>query len=192
MLNHYLNVLDSGTLYFSGCEGCMNSCCDGSRFAYLPLILEDFEEVYEYFPIVFAYVDRELRALILMSDKSGKCRYFNGYGCVLYDKRPPGCRLYPMTPFYNQLFIDTTCPGVTTQSDHTLLVSSPHINPNFYHHRLKDFEIKRALTSNYMQSLIGSFESIGLFYGLELLKYIGEKDDQYIQMHTISLQHLAT
>lgn len=187
----YINIQDLSTLYFSGCSGCTYSCCDGSRFAFLPLILEDFEEVYPYFPIVFAVIERDLRALILLSDSTGKCHYFNGQSCVLYDKRPPGCRLYPLTPFYDQILIDSSCPALTHEPS-TPLVSSGTIHADFYHHRLEGFEMKRQATAAYLSKLQTDLNSLGEFRGIELFRYTGDIDDPYIQMHRKSLELFKT
>ena len=55
-------------LKFSTCDGCPSNCCTGSHgFALAPLILEDFKETYERFPILFANVDQVFKAVFIFT-----------------------------------------------------------------------------------------------------------------------------
>lgn len=48
--------IKSHNLFFNGCATCEGSCCNGTKgFVASPLIVEDFEAVYQNFPIVFKY-----------------------------------------------------------------------------------------------------------------------------------------
>lgn len=185
----YVSIATIDRLYFSGCAGCTTSCCNGSRFAFLPLILDDFAEVYHHFPIVFAQLDGQWRALILLSGENGQCRYYHNGVCHLYDNRPPGCRLYPITPFYDDVLVDLSCPAVTPQGT-TLLASTDTIDTSFYHHRLDHFESKRRRTFDYIAQLEGSFSPIGEEKGVIYCRYDGARNDPFIQMHFDSLSRI--
>lgn len=185
-MNHYVSITKIDQLFFSNCYGCQSSCCDGSRFLFLPLILEDFEEVYPYFPIVFAQINGEMRALILLIGENGTCRYYQSGECVIYNHRPPGCRLYPFTPYFEDILVDVSCPAVSETSGQFLAAPS-HINTAFHHKRLIDFEAKRQTTVEYIRQLNDSFESIGEINTMVLLRYTGELNDAYMQMHFQSL-----
>lgn len=188
MLSRYASTKQIDELYFSNCSSCVTSCCDGSRYLFLPLILEDFEEVYQYFPIVFAQIDGEYRALILLVDETGQCRYHQSGICAIYDTRPPGCRLYPITPYYEETLVDLSCPAVTKEGGN-FLASQAHIGNSFYHQRMENFESKRQKSTIYIDQL-DSFDLIGSVGGVTLYKYNGEIRDKYITMHMHSLVFL--
>jgi len=175
-------------LYFSNCNGCMNACCDGSRFSFSPLILNDFEEVYQYFPIVFGKISMEWRMLIVIAQYES-CRYYKDSQCTIYDKRPPGCRIYPLTPYYEDILVDTACPAINTNYG-IFLANKNTINSDFYHIRLDNFEQKRRETVKYLQNLNEEFKILGTINGLDIYGYSGERKDQYITMHRESLRWL--
>ncbi len=181
----YISITRAPELRFSGCAGCLNSCCDGSRFLFSPLILEDFAEVYTLFPIVFAKIQQRWRPLIRLAQEGGGCRYHTPQGCAIYDRRPPGCRLYPFSPYYEDLLIDTSCSGVGTHEG-VLLVCGNRINTDFYHTRLENFETKRQKSEARWNRGEGDYTPLGTFGGIELFRYVGEEDD-YARMHRESL-----
>lgn len=185
----YRSISQIQELYFSHCNGCMNSCCDGSRFSFSPLILNDFEEVYEHFPILFGKITEEWRILIAIA-QNGSCRYYQEHQCTIYDKRPPGCRIYPLTPYYEDILVDTACHAVNICNG-VFLANINQVNSDFYHERLENFENKRRKTVEYIQELNGEFELLGVINGLEIYAYSGEREDQYITMHRESLRWLS-
>lgn len=189
MQKRYITLSTVEQLYFSGCAGCQNSCCDGSRFIFLPLILDDFEEVYSYFPIVFTLIQEEWRALILMANENSSCHYYQDGYCTIYEHRPPGCRIYPINPYYNDILIDTSCHAVNTKEG-LFLASKEEINSSFYHKRLDNFEIKRQRSEDYLKQLQEGFELIGEIAEMKLYQYSGEENDHYITMHRKSLKML--
>lgn len=189
MQHSYVSITAIDTLFFSSCEGCLNSCCDGSRFHFAPLILDDFIEVFRYFPIVFGRIAQEWRPMILFSGDGEACRYFKEGRCGGYEHRPPACRIYPLTPYYEDILIDTSCHTVCSEKG-AFLASPGTINTDFYHQRLENFEMKRQATQRYMAELAEQFELVGEKGGVEYYRYTGPIRDQYIQMHEDSLRLL--
>ena len=189
MQHAYVSITEIDRLNFSSCEGCRSSCCDGARFLFAPLILEDFEEVYRHFPIVFGNIVDEWRALLLFSVKDGPCRYYKEGACEIYAHRPPACRLYPLTPFYEDVLIDTSCHAISSEQG-KFLASKEQISSDFYHKRLEGFEVKLQETQAYLNALGESFEPLSMIGGIAVCGYRGEKDDEFLQMHRSSLELL--
>jgi uncharacterized protein len=190
MQNRYISLSLIEQLYFSGCSGCQNSCCDGSRFLFSPLILHDFEEVYSYFPIVFTPIQGEWRALIIIAGEDSACHYHQEGHCTIYEHRPPGCRLYPINPYYDDILIDTSCHAIGTEPG-IFLASKKEINSSFYHKRLDNFDIKRCQSEDYLKRLENGFEPMGEIGEMIVYRYSGEEDDPYIRMHRESLELLS-
>lgn len=172
-------------LCFSSCHGCTSSCCDGSRFLFAPLILEDFDEVYRAFPIVFAKLSGEWRIVMMMGD-NGKCRYYHDNRCTVYDSRPPSCRIYPLSPYFDDILVDTACPAVNPAYG-SPLADDGRIHPDFDHRRLQNFDAKRQKTVAYLRQLTAHLRPIGQRNGIDVYRYDGPMDDPYIRMHRTSL-----
>lgn len=189
MQHTYVSITQIDQLYFSSCEGCTLSCCDGSRFLFAPLILEDFEEVYPYFPIVFGQINDEWRTLILFTLGSGGCRYHKEGKCEIYDSRPPACRIYPLSPYYEDILVDTSCHAIRTEGGE-FLASNGALSSSFYHKRLEGFEAKRQATQGYLKTLEAGFKPLGVIGGMRVFRYSGEEDSHYLRMHYDSLRLL--
>ena len=187
MHNPYITITQITHLNFTNCEGCLTPCCDGSRFLFAPMILDDFDEVYQNFPIVFAKISDELRILMVLSKEDGPCRHYENKQCSIYDKRPPSCRLYPLNPFDDDILIDTTCKALS-DNDGVFFASNNSINSQFYHKRLENFKSKREDTARYLQTIVHDLTVIGELGGLLLYKYTGALKDKYIDMHRSSLK----
>ena len=88
---------------FNNCNGCLSRCCDGKEGTILSqLILDDFEVVSKYFPILFTFGDMGyLKANILFSDGKSFCPYIKNYQCTIYEDRPSICRVYPLSPSHD-------------------------------------------------------------------------------------------
>jgi len=183
----YKSLTKIEKMHFSSCEGCETPCCDGKRFYFIPLILEDFIEVYKNFAIVFAQINDEWRMLMLLSKDEKGCCYFVDSKCSIYDERPPGCHLYPLTPFYDDVLVDTSCPAINEKSEGEFFDSQQGINSNFYHHRLENFNEKREKSNSYLQDIVADMQSIGEVNGIEVFKYSGSREDTFISMHKESL-----
>ena len=193
-IGSYLNV-EGFDFYFSGCESCDKRCCDGrAGYAITPLIVDDFEEVYKNFPIVFASINDVFRPIMLLNDGNSTCSYLDEKGmCSIYENRPPSCKLYPISPYFDEVFIDSSCPGVGGEATDMEIVKNGKVSSEFYHKRLENFSQKLQKTSDFMKDLVeeeNSFEVIGEVSGVILFKYIGLKSNKYVKMHQDSMLHL--
>ena len=190
----YINV-EGLDFYFTGCQTCDKRCCDGKMgYAITPLVVDDFAEVYKNFPILFATVNDVFRPVMLLNDGNSKCSYLDENGmCSIYDQRPPSCKLYPVSPLFDQVLIDSNCPSVSGEIVGKEIIKEGKVTNEFYHQRLEDFPQKLQKTSDVMKNLVAdkdAFEVIGEVSGVILFKYVGEKENEYVTMHHNSLLHL--
>jgi len=193
-IGSYLNVAGND-FYFSGCESCDKRCCDGKMgYALTPLIADDFAEVYKFFPIAFGEVNGVFRPLMILNDGNSTCTYLQENGqCGIYENRPPSCKLYPISPFFDEVYIDSNCPSVNAEGMGIAVVQEGKVTPPFYHQRLENFSQKLEQTSQMMQELVQNqedFEPLGEVSGVLLYKYVGSVKNQYVTMHHESLLHL--
>lgn len=178
-------------LYFKGCDACGGTCCNGAKgFTAAPLILEDFEAVYRHFPIVFSFKEEALVAYVLLNDGKGHCPYFEDKRCSIYDQRPPACKLYPISPYFEHILVDTSCPSVNAHSG-TLLCHNGVLEKTFYTKRLENFVAKKEATERFFANLEHKedFAYLGDVSGLPLYQYIKQSESEYIHMHKASLKH---
>ncbi len=174
------------TYFFGGCEGCIECC----KYPFIPLVLDDFEDVYRFFPILFTYINDELRAVILLGDKEG-CRYLTDNGCAIYEDRPPSCRLYPITPFFDNIFIDTSCPGLAKTG--AAIVEHGIISEAHRHTRLNDFSKKLIKTKDFLSAISGTLVPIGDKKGFLMFTASGQVDGEHarlLELHKKSLKFL--
>ena len=167
--------------YFAGCEGCEVNCCE--RFKFIPLILEDFKEVYQFFPIFFSFFDNEIIPIIELGED--RCRYFKNNRCEIYEFRPPGCKTYPIIPYFDEILVDISCPAVG--NDGEFLVSKEKINPKFFHKRIENLTKKRENTLN----LTNSIKDDLVFFKnnvLDLYIYPKKTDNEYLKLHQKSIK----
>lgn len=193
----FVNI-SSHDFYFGDCAGCDGMCCDGRNgFAASPLILEDFNQVFERFPIVFTRLDGELRALVLLNNGKGYCPYFS-QGCTIYSYRTPACRLYPVSPYFSHILVDSACPSIGKESKgaHTKKVCQNGVLlSEFFTTRLDGFAQKQEETRAYFSRLdilacVDDFRYVGSVLGVRIFAFIGECFDSYIAMHQDSLSLL--
>jgi Fe-S-cluster containining protein len=178
-------------LKFSGCNTCDGDCCNGAKgFALSPLILEDFEEVYENFPIVFSLNDRKIKAYVVLNDGKDHCKYYLDNRCSIYEKRTPACKLYPISPYFDNILIDTECPSINLEFGKDICENGK-IHDDFYTNRLNNFNEKLKESMEFFESIdnINDFKFIGHVLGMPLLKYTKQSDNKYINMHLDSLIH---
>ena len=176
----FANIKDFKTLHFSSCDKCIESCCSSSKFVMAPLILEDIKLVYNHFPIYFASIDNEIRLVIIMSGKESHCPYLKDGKCSIYNERPPTCRLYPLSPYYNEILIDTSCKAVGMQGK---LISEDGIcTEEFYNKRLDNFLYKLNDTKLYISRRKNDLKYMDEISGIKLYNYIGQIKDSYIKM----------
>jgi Fe-S-cluster containining protein len=171
-------------IYFSNCENC-TACCDGTRFSLAPLILDDFELVYQYFPILFGYIDGNLKALIVMQDNQ-KCKYLENGKCSIYDSRPPACQMYPFSPLYEDIFIDSECKAINEECC-TTITQNGFFSSEFYHKRVDNFVQKLDNTAEFLDNIKDDLIYHQTVSGIELYKYDGLISNNYIDFHKISL-----
>jgi Fe-S-cluster containining protein len=153
-------------------------------------VLDDFKFVHEYFPIVFAYINKELRVLILLSDGE-KCRYLKDGICSIYENRPPSCKMYPISPFFGYLLLDYSCPCVGDMG--TFLIRNGEVGESNYHERVDDFEEKLAATSEFLVHAEPNLKNIGSFKDIQLFVLGGDLDEyaEFVDMHRRSLSFLG-
>jgi len=182
----FVPVQTVGSVYFTGCTTCTNRCCEGGKFSLAPLILEDFERVYKNFEIFFGFVDGNLKALMVLNRGSTEvCKYLENGICTIYENRPPACKLYPISPYYDEIYVDSSCDGVSSSGE--FLVSPEKINPNFMDKRLDNFSSKLQSTHAWLDTIKHDLDYVDNVMGINLLKYVGPLDDKYIKMHLISM-----
>ena len=187
----FVNIKDVGETYFSSCENCQNDCCSAPLVSLAPLILEDIEYAYKNFLIQFAYINNELRLLMVINRGEGSCKYFIDRRCSIYEERPPACRMFPISPYFDQFFISSDCSALSSNKDSgELICDEENISPNFYHPRVENFIEKLDRTREFLNKVENDLEPTITVAGVKLYKYVGDLDDDYIKMHKESLIHL--
>ena len=189
-IGSFVNI-KSHDLYFSGCSTCKGNCCNGAKgFAAAPLILDDFEAVYQNFPILFSVSGQKLSAYVLLNDGKRYCKYYIDQQCSIYLHRPPACKLYPVSPYFEHIFVDTACPSVNNNAGYSVCRDGK-LNSAFATKRLENFVEKLEKTHVFFESInmLEDFEHVGNVSGIALFKYVKSSTNRYIQMHIESLKH---
>ncbi|MFP4486746.1 MAG: YkgJ family cysteine cluster protein [Campylobacterales bacterium] len=171
---------------FSKCGECV-ACCDGSKFLLIPLVLDDFADVYRFFPILFGVLDSKIRAFILLSDGHSTCPYLSKNGCEIYEHRPPGCRIYPFSPYFDDIVFDDQCDALGSGD---IVAKDGFIDARFYHRRLEGFKEKFEKSLEYYKSLEDNLIEHTKVQDFTLYKYTKKPHDDYLLMHHRSLQAL--
>jgi Fe-S-cluster containining protein len=187
-MHNFVSIKEIDTICFDSCSGCLENCCSGRNFKFIPLILDDFIEVYEYFKIYFAKVEDSFTPVMQLAEENSGCKYFKDSICTIYEKRPPGCRLYPISPYYDDILIDLSCKAVGDSGE--FLASKDRISSNFYHKRLENFNKKREKTINFVDSIKDDLVLEKVISNIELYIYNKKLDNIYIQLHQSSLSSL--
>ncbi len=179
--------------YFSSCDICDAACCKGMNGTiFSQLLLEDFKDIYENFPIVFMLGDLNyLKPVILLSNGIKNCRYLDGTQCTIYEKRPSVCKVYPLSPHLTNIpFIDLSCPAVGDKG--SLIVDNGILDKSVHHKVFEDYQDK------YIKMHL-HFEKFNKEKNLEFLFSIKEHDffrfkedleDEYLKLHLSSLKNL--
>ncbi|WP_294966517.1 YkgJ family cysteine cluster protein [Sulfurimonas sp.] len=144
----YININDLEKIHFASCDGCLGSCCSSSKFIMAPLILEDIKEVYNHFQIFFASIDNETRLVMILGGKESTCPYFEEDKCSIYEQRPPACKLYPLSPYYDEILINTSCSAVGSLGD--IVSQNGKCTDKFYYKRFDNFTTKLSKTKEYI------------------------------------------
>jgi len=143
------NIEKLTPLYFGGCGDC-SECCEG-KFFLAPLILEDFDKVKNYFEIRAIILD-EIIPVMLLTDGVNSCKYLNNGKCEIYENRPPACKIYPFSPFYDELFIDLSCKAVGKSGEKLPSTKKEYLKSCFFEERFINFKQKREQTLEYMKT----------------------------------------
>ena len=186
----FKNII-SNDFKFKGCDKCEGICCNGARgFALSPLILEDFEDVYKNFAIVFSISNRKLKPYVVLNNGTSYCKYYINNKCSIYEKRPPACKLYPLSPYFDNILVDIECPSINTENGEQLSLGGKVLS-SFHTKRLSNFNQKLQESILFYDSIynINDFKFIGNILGMPLLKYTKESENKYIKMHLDSLVH---
>lgn len=190
-MNSFVNIKDNN-LFFSGCSTCEGNCCNGAKgFSLSPLILEDFEEVYKNFAIVFSVANNELKAFVVLNNGKGHCKYYINNQCSIYEQRTPACKLYPISPYFDEILIDTECPSINHEYGESISHNG-NLNTKFYTERLTNFHEKLKKTTQFYATLddINAFKLLGYISEMPLFTYTKQIENKYIEMHQQSLVHL--
>ncbi len=183
-------VKEDDNLFFGNCSGCLESCCKPPKVSMAPLILDDFKEVYEHFAIVFGYLANELRALIILNDGINPCKYLINETCSIYSQRSPACKIYPLSPFYSRVCVDTSCKAVNSFSGEILYHKNLGFSKKFYHTRFINFEEKLNQTSKFLANIEPDLTPLNISIKDIELFYIKKGGNIYLQQHQLSLKHL--
>jgi len=153
-------------LYFKGCGDCAK-CCEG-KFFLAPLILEDFDKVKDYFEIRAIKLD-EIIPVMLLTDGENSCKYLNNGKCEIYEFRPPACKIYPFSPYFDKLFIDLECDAIGNKGERLPSNYEEFKNSPFFEERFNDFVKKREKTIEYMKNKELVYERT--IKGIEVYKF---------------------
>jgi len=142
------NIEKLPSLYFRGCGDC-SKCCEG-KFFLAPLILDDFEKVKPYFEIR-AVIFEEIIPVMLLTDGINPCKYLKNGNCEIYENRPPACRIYPFSPYYDDIFIDLECDAISFEGERLPSNKKELFKSSFFDERMIYFKEKREKTLEYMK-----------------------------------------
>ena len=144
-----IEVEKAPPLYFKGCGDCVQ-CCEG-KFFLAPLVLEDFEKVKEHFEIRAIRLE-EVVPVMLLTDGEHSCKYLKNGKCSIYDSRPPACKIYPFSPYFDKLLIDLECEAVGNIGEKLPTNYNEFTNSPFFEERFNNFVKKREKTIEYMKT----------------------------------------
>jgi uncharacterized protein len=186
----FLNINSFQSVSFSSCKDCVEHCCSGNKFSIAPMVLDDFEKCFSSFPILFTFVDNEFKIVIILNDGKSSCYYLDENNmCSIYNSRPPACKIYPLSPYNDQVFVDTSCKAVGVVGE--VLVSKNTITNNFFDDRFIDFPTKLAKTKEFLKQIDkDDLEYVNIIHDIKLYKYNGNLSNIYIDYHKQSLKNL--
>ncbi len=177
----YVNIKNLELIHFNSCKDCVE-CCKSKYLA--PLVLEDFEKVYNYFPILIAKLD-VFKPVMLLSN--GVCPYLKDDKCSIYENRPPACKIYPYSPWYDDILLDISCKGIGIKGELLPLSKEEFYKSPFFDERVDNISEKLKNSLKWLEGkeveYIGSLENISLYK----LKDIS---DYFDSLHFKSLKFL--
>ena len=179
----YANINHLELIKFNGCDKC-SECCKNKLMA--PLVLEDFEKVYKYFPILIAKLDTYKPVMLLSNGVS--CPYLKENKCTIYEKRPPACKIYPYSPWYDSILLDLSCKGIGIEGSPLPTRKEDFIKSDFYEERFENITEKLNKTSKWIEKL--TLEYFGKIQHIKLYKIKNMHKDKFTDMYEKSLVHL--
>lgn len=188
----FINIKNIGKTYFSSCDNCLNDCCSAPMIMLAPLILDDFEYVYEKFLIQFAYINNELKILMVINKGNGSCRYYENNRCQIYETRPPACKMYPISPYFDELYISSDCSALSSNENlGELICDGKTVSDKFLHSRVDNFVEKLQFTKEFLETIQNDLAPSIKIAGIQLFNYVGNMDNnKYINMYKKSLVYL--
>ena len=177
---------------FSSCSLCDAMCCDGKRGTiFSQVILKDFKEVYENFPIVFLLGDLGyLKPVVLLTNGKENCRYLKDFRCSVYEKRPSVCKIYPLSPnLTDSTFIDTSCPAVNSGGE--FIVKNGVVEEKYKHPSLHNY-IDKYIDMHEHFHKFNKKENLEFLIAIGTNKFYKFKEDlgdEYIKLHLSSLKN---
>ena len=178
--------------HFSSCEICDAACCKGiNGTIFSQLLLEDFKEIYENFPIVFMIGDLNyLKPVILLTNGIDSCRFLDGTKCSIYENRPSVCKIYPLSPHLTNVpFIDVSCPAVGSEG--TLIVDNGILEKSAEHEVFEDYQNKYIKMHLHFEKFNceENLEFLKEIKGNRFYKFKEDFEDEYLNMHLSSLKN---
>lgn len=188
----FVNIEDVGETYFNSCDNCLKNCCSAPMVIFTPLVLDDFEFVYKNFLIQFAYINKELRVLMVINRGEGSCKYYIENRCQIYNERPPACRMFPISPYFDKFYISSDCSALSSNKNlGELICDTKSISDKFYHPRVENFISKLEKTKEFLKIIEDDLIPSIKISGIQLFNYTGEiEDNKFIKMYKKSLIHL--
>lgn len=181
--------------YFGDCCKCEAQCCNGvygSMFS--QIILEEFENIYKYFPILFIFGELNYaKAIILLTDGFNACPYLQNNRCSIYEKRPNVCKIYPLSPCLdNKIYIDNCCPQVNPKdTNRSLIIKENKLSEKFQNDIFENYQDKYIKTHFEFDSLNkNDFKKILTIRSVDFYYYNGAYDTKYLKYHKKSLENL--
>ncbi|XPV67970.1 MAG: YkgJ family cysteine cluster protein [Halarcobacter sp.] len=181
--------------YFGDCNYCQAQCCSGIYGSiFSQILLEEFEKVYENFPILFIFGDLNyVKPVIILSDGFNYCPYIKDNRCTIYDKRPNVCRNYPLSPnLDNNIYIDTCCPQINPDDENKTLIIKNNKLSNEYQNDIFETYQERYLETHFEFDSLKKedFKEILIIKSMKFYIYDGENNNKYLEYHKQSLVNL--
>lgn len=187
----FVNIKEVQDMYFSSCDGCNNNCCSAPRVSLAPMVLDDFEYVYKNFAIQFVYHNLELKVNMVINQGEGSCKYYQNQKCSIYAIRPPGCIMFPISPYFDEFYINLDCQALSTDSTKgDWICKDNQYNKAFHNSRVENFVSKLNKTKEFLNEIEKNITPSIKIGDIQLFDYIGDMQNEYIDMYRQSLVHI--
>jgi Fe-S-cluster containining protein len=192
MMKNFVDTKE-GRYHFSSCNECQANCCSGAHGSICAqILLEDFELVYKYFPILFTKGDLGyIKPVILLTNGKDHCKYIKDYRCTIYENRPSICRAYPLSPnLDNNIYIDLNCPAIGECG--SLIVDDGKVTHAFDNPILHDYQQKYIQTHLHIDKY-NKDENLKYLFTIAEVEYFALNSsfgDSYLQLHIESLKNI--